>query len=429
MKARVLLLPLALSLACSQTLPSSPAPIDSDVAQSPRARVAAEVDPAALATLTAGQRRFAFALYQQVRTEPGNLIFSPYSIATAFALAYAGARGETEAELATVFHYPDQAILHPALNTLDRSLSTPATNTPANATETPDPSFRLQVANAAWGQRGHPFSPAYLDLLAEHYGAGVRLLDFAQAQAAADAINGWVGDQTEGRITDIVSPETITPAMRLALANAIYFYGAWLRPFVAQPVPMTFTTLDGQPVEVPAIGLTARYPYAAGDGYQAVAVPYAGGRAEMVFIVPDAGGLDALEPALDAAWFDTVVAGLAETQLSLRLPKLDFESRFDLVEALQALGAQAAFAPGAADFSGIDGTRDLFIGAAVHVANVTLDENGTEAAAATVLSMEAGAAPNPSEPVLLSLDRPYLFAIHDTQTGTLLFLGRVVDPR
>ncbi len=428
MKARYLL-PLVLTVACSQLTPVGPAPAEGEVAQSPRARVAPEVSPAALAAVTGGQRQFAFALYEQLRTEPGNLILSPYSISTAFALAYAGARGETEQELASVFHYPGQAELHPALNVLDQRLSTPATEPGTDPTDTPDQDFRLHVANAAWGQRGYAFLPAYLDLLAEQYGAGVRLLDFAQAEAAADAVNAWVSDQTEGRISDIVRPDMFSADTRLVLANAIYFYGAWVEPFGVQPEPLPFTTLDGQTVDVEAIGLTSTYAYAAGDDYQAVAVPYVGGRAEMVFIVPAAGQFEAFESRLDAAGFDALVASLASTEVSLVMPKLDFESRFDLSASIRALGAETAFTPGRADFSGIAGTRDLHIGRALHVANLTLDETGTEAAAATVLDMVAGSAPvEPTPPIVLTLDRPYLFAIHDVETGALLFLGRVVAP-
>jgi serpin B len=425
MKARILL-PLILTAACSQFSPAGPTPAGAEMAQSPRARVAPEVSPAALAAVTGGQRQFAFELYQQLRVEPGNLILSPYSISTAFALAYAGARGDTERELEAVFHYPGQADLHPALNALDRSLSTPAADPATDPTDTPEQDFRLHVANAAWGQRGYSFLPAYLDLLAEHYGAGVRLLDFAQAEA----VNGWVSDQTEGRIPDIVSPDIFSADTRLVLANAIYFFGAWVEPFGVQPERLPFTTLDGQAVDVEAIGLTSTYAYTAGDGYQAVAVPYVGGRAEMVLIVPEAGQFEAFESRLDAAGFDALVASLASTEVSLVMPKLDFESRFDLSASIRTLGAETAFSPGSADFSGIDGTRDLSIGRALHVANLTLDENGTEAAAATVLDMVAGAAPvEPTQPIVLSLDRPYLFAIRDAETGAILFLGRVIDPR
>ncbi len=420
------------SLSCS--LPLQPGAVtptpDVGLIRSERQRLPASADPAAIATLTEGQRAFAFDLYQALRTEDGNLIFSPYSVAGAFALAQVGARGDTEAEIAAVFHFPNGAALHTALSALDQDLSAPAPTPQPDPSGTPQPdqSFQLRVANAAWGQQGYHFEQAYLDQLAEYYGAGLRTVDFADSAAAAREINRWVAEQTADRITDLVPPGQLSPDSRLALTNAIYFKGGWANEFIPLPDPLDFTTEAGDHVEAPGIGRTDTYPYASIDGVQVLELPYAGGRISFVALVPDPGQLAALEDRLTQTWFDATLAGMVGTEVTVSMPKLDYESRFGLASALGALGLEAPFDPARADFSGIDGTRDLYISAVIHQANITLDETGTEAAAATALIMEAGAMPVTTEPLALTIDRPYVYVIRDRETGVILFVGRVLDP-
>ncbi len=420
------------NLACSLGLnAATPVPTpDASLVRSDRPRLAVQEDPAAIEALTAGQRAFAFDLYATLRTEDGNLIFSPYSIAGAFALAQAGARGDTASEIATVFHFPDGDVLHPTFSALDQSLSRPAPTPEPDPSGTPQPdlAFQLRVANAAWGQRGYHFETSYLDLLAEHYGAGLHVVDFADPVAAAGEINRWVADQTADRITDLVPPEQLNSDTRLALTNAVYFKAGWANEFAALPDPLSFTTGSGATIDAPAILNSGFFQYAAVDDVQIIEVPYAGERIAFVALVPKAGALEALEDRLTQSWFDGALSALTDTDVILTMPSLDYESRFALAPALQSLGVQTAFTSGAADFSGIDGTHDLFIGAVLHQANITLDETGTEAAAATALIMEAGAAPPTTEPVTLTIDRPYLYVIRDRATGALLFVGRVTDP-
>ncbi len=412
---------LSLSLACS--LPASLLPATSTpVIDMPITEVA---DPAVVVALTTGERAFAFELFQTLRSQEGNLIFSPYSVAGAFALAQAGARGETETEIAAVFHFPENAQLHPAFSAVNLDLNTPPI-TPGGTPE-PDRAFQLQVANAAWGQAGHPFEQAYLDLLTRYHGSGLHEVDYQDPAAAAGEINRWVAEQTADRIVDLVPADQLSADTRLVLTNAIYFKGGWADEFVALPTPMAFTTGDGVVVDAPAIAQTNPFLYVAGEGYQALEIPYVGNRMGFVVVVPEAGRLNEIEAEVSQPWFDDVVARLQSTEVALTMPRLDYESRFELSTALEDLGLTTAFAPDAADFSGIDGTRELSIAAVIHQANITIDEHGTEAAAATALVMEAGAMPA-DEPLALALDRPFLYVIRDTQTGVILFIGRVLDP-
>ena len=422
----------AFSMACSLSLnAATPTPTpDATLIRSDKPRLVAQEDPAAITALTVGQRAFAFDLYQILRAEDGNLIYSPYSIAGAFALAQAGARGETAAEIASVFHFPDGVLLHQSFSALDQSLSKPAPTPEPNPSGTPQPdrSFQLRIANAAWGQRGYHFESSYLDLLAEQYGAGLHVVDFADPTTAAGEINRWVADQTADRITDLVPPAQLNPDTRLALTNAVYFKAGWADEFVALPDPMPFTTSDSTTVEAPAITTHSDFSYAELDGVQVVSVPYAGRRISFVALMPTAGEFDTFEDQLTQTWFDNALATLSGADVILTMPKLDYESRFGLAPALESLGVRSAFSSGSADFSGIDGTHDLFISAVIHQANITLDETGTEAAAATALIMEAGAAPPTTQPITLTLDHPYVYVIRDDATGAPLFVGRVIDP-
>ncbi|MBL8094234.1 MAG: serpin family protein [Anaerolineales bacterium] len=423
---------LPLSLACSLSLTATPptATPDSSLIRSDRQRRPITADPAALATLTEGQRAFAFDLYQVLRAEGGNLIYSPHSIAGAFALAQAGARGATEAEIAAVFHFPAGAILHPTFSALDQNLNAPQPTPGPDPSGTPQPdrSFQLRVANAAWGQRDYHFEAAYLDQLAEDYGAGMHTVDFGDPEAAAREINRWVADQTADRITDLVPPDQITPDTRLALTNAIYFKGGWVGAFGPRPQPLAFTTAAGETIQAPAISLADDFAYALVEDVHVVDVPYVGNRISFVVLVPPVGALEAFESRLTQAWFDGALAGVSSTKIVFSMPKLDYESRLALAPTLQSLGLNLPFQEGQADFSGIDGTHDLYISAVLHQANITLDETGTEAAAATALLMEVGAAPPADEPFILMVDRPYVYVIYDHETGAILFVGRVTDP-
>lgn len=406
--------------ACAPAVAPEPELIRADL---PRL-AAPEVDETAVAQLTQGNNRFAFDLYHALREAGGdNLFYSPYSISLAFAMVYAGARGETEAEMAQVLHFLPAEVHHRALNALDQRLAALAENGDGDET---DGRFQLNIANAVWGQAGWSFEEAYLATLAQQYGAGLRVSDFiAQPEAARQEINAWIAEQTAQRILEILPPGVINPTTRLVLANAIYFNAAWQFPFdpaATQNGP--FTLLDGSQVSVPLMRHgAARIPYAEGPSYQAVALPYAGQGVEMVIILPQAGQFEAVEAELSADFLNQArrQAGLRDVRLTM--PRFEFDSDLDLKALLIEMGLETPFG-GAADFSGIVAGGGLTISDALHRGTITVDEEGTEAAAATVIAL----AESMLESAEVTLDRPFILAIVAQDTGAILFLGRVMNP-
>jgi len=393
--------------------------------RSSKPRVAApEVAAPDLAELVGGNSAFAFDLYQALREKDGNLFYSPYSISLALAMTYAGARGETERQMAGALHLIlPQERLHPAFNSLDQALASRGQGAQGQVGE----GFRLNVVNAIWGQQGYQFLPAFLDLLAENYGAGLRAVDFASApEEARGTINEWVSQQTEGRTEDLIPQGTLDALTRLVLTNAIYFNAAWADAFeAAQTQEGPFHLLDGSQASVPLMRQTDGFGYAEGEGYQAVELPYDGRELAMVVMLPRAGEFERFESALDAGRVEQIIGSLEYQQVRLTMPRFEFESGFSLKEALAALGMAEAFTE-QADFSGMTGQRELFIEEVVHKAFVSVDENGTEAAAATAVMMAPTAAVE--EPVEITMDRPFMFLIRDLETGAILFVGRVVEP-
>ncbi|MDP2873407.1 MAG: serpin family protein, partial [Bacillota bacterium] len=287
--------------------------------------------------------------------------------------------------------------------------------------------FRLNLTNAIWGQQDYRWVPAFLDTLAENYGAGIRLVDYMKdSEKCRVTINDWVSKQTEGRIKDLIAKGMIDQATRLVLTNAIYFNAAWQYPFDKDATADgAWRLLDGGKVTVPMMALTENYGYAAGDGYQAVELPYDGGELSMVIVLPDGGRFDEFEGQLDAALLGEILDQIGWERLSLTMPKWKFESEFSLGDILAGMGMPIAFS-GAADFSGMTGSRDLAISEVVHKAFVAVDEAGTEAAAATAVIMRETAMP--ADPRVVSIDRPFVFLIRDIETGAVLFVGRVVNP-
>jgi serpin B len=378
--------------------------------------------------LVSGNTAFAFDLYQAVRLSGGNLVYSPYSISLAFAMAYAGAAGDTASQMANVLHYdlPD-AQFHAAFNALDQDLAGRPAQV-ANVAE--EDRFQLSIANALWGQQDRTFLPAYLDLLAVNYGAGMHLVDFIHApDTSRQKINNWVSDQTRKLIQDLFPEGSITPDVVLVLANAIYFKATWQEEFLSgRTNPAPFHLLDGGTVDVPMMAMLPdqTFPYAAGDGWQAIALPYKGSLVEMFIIVPDLGTFNTFEPNLTAESYQSIYSALKSQPVNLSLPKFKFDFGLGLKDVLVPMGMQDAFQPYVADFSGMDGSQLLFLSNAFHKAFIAVDEKGTEAAAATGIIAMPASVPQGAE---IRIDRPFLFFIRDVPTGTLLFMGRVVDPR
>lgn len=369
-----------------------------------------------------GNTAFGLELYQQIRTQPGNLFYSPHSISLALAMLQAGAVGGTEQQLAHTMHYLPQGQLHPVLNRLDLELARRG----AGAKAADGQPFRLNIVNAIWGQRGYPFQAPFLDTLALNYGAGLHLLNFMdQPDPSRLTINSWVEQKTEKRIKDLLPQGSITSMTRLVLTNAIYFNAAWADPFKAeQTQDEAFTKLDGSKKTVSMMNGTLEATFTKGSGYHAAALPYDRHELSMLVIVPDAGTFASFEQGLTAKVVDGIVSQLKQAQVTVKLPRFEFTQPLKLRDTLIAMGITDAFSD-KADFSAIDGTRSLFVSEVLHKAFVKVNEKGTEAAAATAVVMAGSAMPDPAT---LQADRPFIFLIRDHATGAVLFVGRVVAP-
>jgi serpin B len=394
------------------------------IAKSDLARVTEpDVSPAETQALVENNNTFAFDLYGSLQAQDGNLIYSPYSISLALAMTYAGARGETESQMAQVLHFLPQGQAHPAFNALDLQLA--ERGKAQSEDQTP---LQLSIANAIWAEQTYPFLQSFLDTIAQNYGAGVRLVDFLnQHEAAREEINDWVSEQTKDKIKDLISEGALSPDTRMTLVNAIYFKADWLRQFNPSSTrDAPFHLLDGSEVTVPTMNQDGVFPYAKGDGWQAIELAYQGETAAMDIIVPDEGRFDELESGLDNGRVSAMLGSLQPASVMLDLPKFQFESKFSLRDQLMALGVKDAFDPATANFSGMTEKNDLYIGAVVHKAFVAVDEKGTEAAAATAVIMDTASAP--MFDVTLTIDRPFIFLIRDLPTGQILFIGRVLNP-
>jgi serpin B len=404
--------------ACSQT-------VSADVLKSDKPRETPAVSQTDTAKLVEGNSTFAWDLYQILNKQEGNIFFSPYSISEALAMTYGGARGTTEQQMADALKFlMSQDLLHPAFNGLDQELAMRG----QGAQGKDEKGFRLNVVNAIWGQKGYPFLSSYLDLLAQNYGAGLRVLDFAKSpEPSRQTINNWVSEQTEGKIQDLLPEGSITDLTRLVLTNAIYFNAAWLHQFkVENTADGTFSLPDGSTMSVPMMNQMDYFNYGKGPDYQMIELPYDGQQLSMVIILPDPSKFQTVEGNLSYAGLADMMVNLKSAEVRLAMPKFNFDSDFGLKEALSDLGMPVAFDPNNADFSGMDGSHNLFISDVIHKAYVSVDENGTEAAAAT--GVIVGTTAMPIDIVDLTIDHPFIFFIRDIQTGAILFIGRVMNP-
>jgi serpin B len=373
--------------------------------------------------LKQGNTAFALDLYQVLSGEAEkneNLFFSPHSISVALAMTYAGARNNTETQMAEALHFTlEQDRLHEAFNQLDIELDKRAL-----PSEEGEGEFRLNIVNAIWPQKEYAFLPEFLDVLAVHYDASLYLLDFAaDPEGSRQVINEWVAGQTENRIKDLIPEGIITSITRLVLTNAIYFKAAWKNAFEESNIADgVFTRRDGSSVSVAMMNQTNDMFYAEGQGWKATELPYERPELGMAIILPD--DFDRFESELSASSLLSIIENLESATVNIRMPRFSFESEFMLNEALKALGMTDAFSM-AADFSGMNGNLDLFIQAVVHKAFIDVNEAGTEAAAATAVVVGEKGIPIVKE---ITLNKPFLFLIWDRPTGAILFIGRVVNP-
>jgi serpin B len=378
-------------------------------------------EPAAAQEARAAVDAFSADLYKILARDQGNVVLSPYSVAVALAMTRAGAVGETQKQMDTVLHVALSKDPSAGFNALDQALA----KRPGKF-KVGDQTLELELAtaNRLWGQKDFTFERAFLETLAKDYGAGMQIVDYKAAETARRMINDWVAGRTRDRIKDLVPQGVLDAQTRLVLTNAIYLKAAWLLRF-NDAVPGIFHLANGSNVQVDLMSQSESLLYGAGDGYQAVRLPYAGGLS-MVVIVPDAGKLSSFERGLDGAALRRIASGLSSTQVVLSMPKFSFRSKAQLKSALTELGMPLAFTD-RADFSGMTKQDSLEIADVIHQAFIAVDEKGTEAAAATAVLARLTSAP--LRPVELRIDRPFLFLIQDDETGAILFMGRVADPK
>ncbi len=381
--------------------------------------------------LVDGNSEFAFHLYQWLVQSNDNLIFSPFSISVALAMTYAGAVGQTKEEMAGVLNFTlDDASLHPAFNNLDLTLSSLGDEIPRgyeNATP-----FTLNITNSIWMEQTFDPNPDFLDTLSQNYGAGLALMDFINdPDGSTGIINGWINDKTEGRIRNAIPQGAITPATAMALVNAIYFLANWAEQFSESNTrDETFHSFADGDFPVPMMHMEHDIRYCEGDNWQAIEMPYIGWEASMIVLLPAEGEFGNVEEILSPRFFTEIIDSFNMRPVDLTFPKFEYETSLELSEILSQMGMPSAFMGGFSNMVN-NAAGDLFISSIIHKAFVAVDEEGTEAAAVTVvIMMETTEMPDedPPEPVEFKADRPFIYFIVERSTRTILFMGRVMNP-
>ena len=372
---------------------------------------------AELQAVADGNTRFALDLYAKLReNEKGNVFFSPYSAHTALAMTATGAKGTTRDQMVKALHLPADEAKMLASGDLGRYYAHPRKD------------YELAVANALWGQKGFPWRAEWTGAMDTRFGAGFNEANFRQQpDAERQRINKWVEEKTRDKIKDLLLPPQITTDTTMVLTNAIYFKGNWATQFDAKKThDARFHCADDSVVQVPMMYGDVKCGYAEHDGIKMVELPYKGGELSMVVILPKLpDGLPALEKQLTPDRLAKWLAGLRDrAQLGVLLPKFKIESRYELVGPLKALGMTDAFDEKRADFTGMAAQSPGRISSVTHKAFVDVNEEGTEAAAATAVVVSEPSA----HPLPFNADHPFLFFIRDVKHGTILFMGRVTKP-
>ena len=359
---------------------------------------------------------FAFDLFGRYSVDDGNILFSPYSISTALSMTYEGARGETAEEMEAVFGFLE-----------DPSERLPSVAGIYNTLNEEGREYALHTVNALWIQQGYPVLEDYVDAIIGYYGGDVNALDFvAEPDESRVTINEWVEERTNDRIKDLFPSGSIDADVRLVLTNAIYFKGDWLYEFDEEATgeeefhvtPSTSVTVDMMSLR------DETFNYAETDELQLLELPYTGEDVSMLILLPKEGRMGDVEAQLSAERLCEWVDVMEGTAVNVYLPRFTFETKYFMMEDLAEMGMPTAFTD-AADFSGMTGNRELFIDKVIHQAFIEVNEEGTEAAAATGVSMRLSAA-MPGE--VFRADHPFIFLIRDMDTGVILFMGRMTDP-
>jgi serine protease inhibitor len=368
--------------------------------------------------LSKGNGRFAFELFSRINSDnPGqNVLVSPFSISSALAMTYAGARGETEAQMARTLHFAAQDKLHPAFRQVDDTLSGSCRD-----------DCKLYITNALWGQSGYKFKSDFRELVKKFYDGGFRETDFSgDPDGSRITINKAVEDATAGKIKDLLAKDDITELTRLVLTNAVYFKDSWESRFdEGATATAPFYKSPGATVNAQMMHQQGRFMYAKPvDGLQMLELPYSGNALSMVVLLPE-HDVDGLASRLN---YDDVVRWLKQmhpSEVKVSLPRFKFNARYGLNSVLTDMGMPDAFDDMKADFSGLTGKKGLYITAVIHQADIEVNEEGTEAAAATAVVIGTKSMPMITE---FNADRPFVFMILHKATGAILFIGSVKDP-
>lgn len=389
-------------------------------------------------TVVKGANEFALELYAKLSEQEGNLFFSPYSISTALAMTYAGARGGTELEMAEVLHFPvatsiapgtepalglarEREQFHLMFGALIKDLNTRGGKG----------AYELTVANALWGQKGYGFLREFLELVETSYEGKLNEVDFkAATEAARQTINAWVEKKTRGKIRDLIAKGVLSTLTRLVLTNAVYFKGNWAKRFEADSTrDGPFVLLDGKKIDVPMMNQAGEFKYMEMEDFQGLELAYVDEELSMIIFLPKVfDGLGEFEKTLTSENLSKWTAELREQKVIVSIPKFKMTSEFALAGVLKSMGMKDAFSQQKADFSGMNGRRDLFISAVIHKAYVDVNEEGTEAAAATAVVVGVTSVRPEPTPVFCA-DHPFVFFIRDNQSGSILFIGRVTNPK
>jgi len=377
-----------------------------------------------LKTLADNNNKFAFEIFEKLsQSEESNIFFSPYSISEVLALVYAGAKGETKTEMASVLHFDidNEEQLHRSFNGLDLHLNYS------------DEEYTFSIANSLWPQSGYPIMDSYLDTLKVNYGAKIRSLDYKnRAKGSRETINNWIEDKTNGRIKDIIPQGSLNNSTRLVLTNAVYFKGQWRAEFSKSATQNdTFILLDGSTKQIPFMHQPEWYfDYMKSDNYQAINLPYRPfdeDKTSMLIIVPKNGKFENVLNNITSIYQETN-DNISSTNINLKMPRFEFTTEvYQLNKYLIALGMSHAFLD-IADFSNISNGEKIKIDSVSHKAFIKVDEKGTEAAAATVATAVAESLQIKPEPIDFYIDRPFIFFIKDNLTNQILFMGVIKDP-
>lgn len=379
--------------------------------------------PEGIKKVVAANNQFALKLYPRLAEAGKNVFYSPYSISVILAMAYEGARGKTADEMRSVLQIPEDLVLR--RSNFARMI---------NEINMGNKSYTLSTANALWVQKDHALLKEFMEVTRKYYAAKASNLDFVKAtEASRQTINRWVEEQTKGKIRELLQNENVTTLTKLILTNAIYFKGTWQRQFDKKKTKDDdFTTDTGKTVRVPMMRMLGEeFYYVDAGSLQALELPYKGGELSMLILLPKLGSsIKELETSISVKMLSRLRGALVKEEVHTYIPKFKLEERYPLSKALEAMGMTSAFTLGA-DFSGMDGGKDLYISDVIHQALVEVSEEGTEAAAATsVISAPTGPAGGMhASPPVFYADHPFMFFVQQRKTGNILFMGTVMNPK